>query len=350
MPTSDLSPHHPSSTAWRRWSARVTAAAIGFGLLVPATNLLVDPYDVFGTSPIGFGVTTNQRFHHARRLMENPSPVDVLLLGDSVMGINDPRQLQHLFPDRTVYNGSFFMASMVDLSQFFEATLRTKRPQIVLVGLDPFLFVDKGARLSTQMTMPPSVTGGSALAFWREMTLASSAFQSVNKVVESLKSVPSIRFDPVHGHYELPELNHRIAHDHAAFVQTRFGSASIHPGIAKLDHRQFDAMQSLQHSASSRGVRLLWVLQPTSFALRTAIGDAEHERVLALIRARVPGHLADLTDLTAISDDPYQWYDSRHYLPSTGHRLLSVALQRSAGAPLHAAQNLGLQDSLKSIR
>lgn len=301
-------------------------------LMVPFSNLVIDPYDVFGISPIGAGATTNQRYQHVRRLLDPAQPIDVLLLGDSVMGINDPRMLVDVFPGQSVYNASFFMATAVDIARMLDATLgRSSRPpSLIVVGLDPLLFVDKGETPSAQMRMPPPVTGEPTLAFYRSMLLASSAFHSTHKLAEKLKDTPSLIFDRQFGHYQLPEQNALIARDHAAFVSRKFASTRLEPSLPPFDERQFAALVTIEQTARKHGSSVLWVIQPTSVFLRNAIGEEQHRQFLASIRSHVRGSLVDLSDRTEFTDDAMRWYDAKHYLPATGRDLLMVAATRAS--------------------
>lgn len=317
----------PETVAWPVWNRRVLASLIAILLALPVSNLLIDPYDVFEISPIGPGVTTNQRFQHVHRLLDRSRPIDILLMGDSVMGINDPIVLAQVLPGKTIYNASFFMATVLDIEQMLAATLaKTTAPTLVVVGLDPLLFVEKGDVSSAQMRMPPEVTGETKASFFRSMLLASSAFHSAHKLLEKVSTTPSLEFDRKFGHYRLPELNTQIQQDHAAFVDRKFRTDRPEPSLPPFDQRQFEALSTIEDVTHRSGVRVAWVIQPTSWALRRAMGEEMHRQFINSIRTAVHGQVVDLSELGGVTDDPYLWYDAKHYLPSAGSEVLRLAI------------------------
>jgi hypothetical protein len=317
--------------AWASWN-RIVAVLLAIAVAIPAViNIVIDPYDLFGVSPLGYGPALNQRFQHIRYLTKNPRRFNVLLMGTSIMGINDPRVVDHLVPGARTYNMGFFLATASDL---LEAASFLKRqdalPEYVIVGVDTFLFVARDAELRQQFRFPPEVEDRSALNWWLEAAFSSSLPQAANKVFDSFNSLPSVSFNRERGYYSLPTAEDRLLKDPKGHATRAFPPAPDIPTDAHLVPSEFDALAQLVRFFDHSNVRVLWLIQPNSSILRRAYGEPHYQRLMQRVRSELHGDVVDLSDYQNLGDDPMAWFDLKHYTPATGAKVLDAAIRRSS--------------------
>ena len=199
------------STSWRRWNLWIISVLAAAAMSLPIVNVFVDPFDLFMVSPLGSGPTTSQRLHLVSALRKGMP--DVLLLGDSIVGINDPRQMLDGTRSWTsAYNASVFMASAVDIRDIakFVAAQRVK-PKLVVVALDSYMFTGQPQGDTLMLKMPPEISHEGFTRFWTQALFAPSVFQAIDKISDKFGAERSVAFDLALGHYSRPSLDREMA-------------------------------------------------------------------------------------------------------------------------------------------
>lgn len=320
---------HPDVSAWRTWN-RVVLAVLGVACAIPiCVNVLIDPYDLFRISPIGVGPSLNQRVHHIRHL-ESKAGFNVLLMGTSVMGLADPRVVDEEVPGAKAYNMAFFVASPTDLlraSQYL--AMKGSLPKRVVVGLDTFLFVRRDAPLPKQFALPAEVSGESKFAWWMDAVYTTSITTAVSKLVELSREVPAIVYDLDRGNYSLPRSDAAIRLNPGIHAESVLKPATPVVPENLLVESEFGALRQLAKFFASRGVQVLWIIEPNSAVIRNAYGERSYQATMSRIRAQVFGDIVDLSDTSGFQDDPAYWYDMKHPTAQAARTVLATAIRRS---------------------
>jgi hypothetical protein len=296
--------------AWSHFNRTVLLLSLGAMLLLVGSNLVVDPYSVFGSPLFRDGPQLNERVVKFQHLSRQLRPVDVVLTGSSVMGVIPPDAVA---PGRSSFNLSFFSATPAHIQQMLQALERIDRlPSVIVVGIDPFMLSAPNLR-SAQMRLPPEASGARPLDFWREFLLAGDPGAAIGKVFDHFTGSPGVQFDRPTGAYRLAIYDASIEHDHAAHIRKRFAGPAwkaqrpdLTPGFGELE-----ALAAWLRER--RGVRTVWVLQPLHRLMRIALGETTttyRHRVLTI----VGNDAIDLTDQPMTADDRL-WYEPKHYRP-----------------------------------
>ena len=320
----------PNSTAWLRWNRLVLGACLVACLAPLLINVLVDPYDLFRVSSIGIGPSLNQRFQHIRTLEANPSRFNVLMMGTSVMGINDPRLVDQLVPGARAYNMGFFVASPSDLlSAAKYLNSKGALPKHVIVGVDTFLFVGRDAALRQQFRFPAEVEHQASASWWLDALFSSSLSQSVSKVVESFGATRPVAYDLERGNYSLPRSRASIEQNPTGHAANVFAPGVKIESDRHLVPAEFEALKALASFFERNGTSVLWIVEPNSSVLKNAYGEVRISRLMARILGCLKGDVVNLSDFENLADDPMGWYDMKHYTEAAGKRVLTTAIRRS---------------------
>jgi hypothetical protein len=313
-----------SAAQWQRWNRRVLLALATIAATLPVINVAVDPFDIFMLSPIGTGPYMNQRCHHADLLRSGAVAPEVLVLGDSIMGINDPTLLVAGTRYRSAYNASVFMASAVDIRDLAGFIARMDRkPKLVIVGLDTYIFSGQPQPDSFSIKMPPGISGQASAQWWTQALFAPGLFPAYDKAIEKLSGRPSAVFDTWRGHYSRPQLDAEIATDPAAYAKRIFTGVPKAAGRVPASTLQLMAISDAAATLHRAGIPAVWVLQPPSHGLTLMYPPEAIEENFAAIASQLPpGEVLDLSRMRAISDDRQAWYDLKHYQPSAGKIIL----------------------------
>lgn len=319
-----------NALAWQRWNTRLLASLAAAALALPALNFAIDPYDIFG-SPFGTGPTSNQRVAHVRALAQNPGRYNVWLAGTSVMGINDPRVVDELLPGACAYNMSMFLGTSQDIVDMVSALARRSvTPQVLIVGIDPFLFLQQPKHPRIEFRMPPDVSGEPQVSWWSKALFAPSAMQLIGKTLDRIQERPSVLFDVDRGYYSLPSIEARLASDPEMLTQqSEFRAPDAIDLQSALDQAQFDRLADLKDLAARHGFQLVYAIQPASRTwLNAAGGDEAFRKFVERVRAHAGGQLVHhAEDLGKIADSPILWHDAKHYSKKAGTLVLSRLLQ-----------------------
>ncbi len=314
---------------YRRFNRTVIALAASAFALVATSNVVIDPYGVFGTSFLAYGAETNERVVKLRRLLRRGAPHDTLVFGSSVVGVVDP---ELLLPGHDAYNASFFAATPGHVLSLLIALDRGSRlPRHVVLAMDPFMFTAPPSH-APQVRLPPGASGESAPQFWRAYLFASSAPSMLAKAADALAPEPGVRFDFERGVYRLPWLDRLIEHDPAAYVRARLTSwpAAV-PADAGGDRSAWAELQDLAQWVENRQDLLVtWVIPPvhrrTAHAMENTIANLRYA-----LSGVSRGVVIDLSRHAVTSHD-HHWYDHKHFRPASVARFvadLAPALHRA---------------------
>lgn len=312
---------------WHRWNRRLLYSLAAIAATLPVVNVCVDPFDLFMVSPIGTGPYLNQRLHHSRHLAVQAP--EVLVLGDSIMGINDPSSLIEGSSFRSAYNASVFMASAIDIREMSSFVARLQRkPKLVIVGLDTYMFSGQPQPDSFSIKMPPAISGQTEAQWWTQALFAPGLFPAYDKAVEKIAGHPSAVFDMAHGHYSRPQLDREIEADPSAYAKRIFSAVPKAANALPTSTLQLRAIKEAASVLSAAGIQVLWVVQPPSYGLTLMYPPDQIEaNRLAIASSLPPGQLLDLSGMGAVTSDPTAWYDLKHYRPGAG-RMIAMAIAK----------------------
>ncbi|MBK6616709.1 hypothetical protein [Ottowia sp.] len=332
-PAVPVAPTPPSAAVWRSWNHKVISILVVAALALPLVNLVVDPFDLFMVTPMGTGPYTNQRLHHVRYLSAGRQAPDVLVLGDSIMGINDPGSLAAATQLSSAYNASVFMASASDIRDMarFVATLPSK-PKLIVVGLDTYMFSGQARPDSFSIKMPPQISGDAPIQWWTQALFAPTFSQSFDKVVEKMSGSPTARYNFETGHYSRPRTDRELSENPDAFSKRVFSgvaSAATPDARIPVSARQLTAISEAAAILANAGVKTAWVLQPPSHGLKLLYRQSEIDDNVRAILSHLPGQtIVDLSNMASLTDDPRAWYDLKHYTAAAGKSLLAEVGRR----------------------
>lgn len=315
----------PKPLTWPQWSRRCLALLLIAGSVVPAVNVVVDPFDLFELGVVPAGPYTNQRFHHSKTLVEHPGRYNLLLLGTSIIGVTPPSAVAAVVPEARAYNAGFFMATASDLVVMVKQLQAAGAlPLNVVIGIDPYLFAARPADLSYEFKFPAEATGDSEFTWWSDAVFASSLSQAVTKLIDLSGPVRSVQFDTATGAYSLPKAErYRLAYpaEHAAKVFKPVPS----PVSMEILPSEVDAFVDLIGILEEAGVNVRCFIQPMNKAVLQAQGPVALLRWDRL-KKRLPMDVLDLALMQQVSNDPALFYDSKHYTPEASKLVMERAL------------------------
>jgi len=293
------------STQWAaRWSRYVLIAGALLATAVPAWNLLVDPFDVFGTGLLSHSADPNERYLKTAHLLQvagTDRAPDSLLIGASTAGAFRVASLNAAFDQARFYNFALRSGNFVEIEQilsFLQQRMPTTR---VLMTVDLFQLVEPPKR-GGFMSSHPDVAGTSRLEFWWSQLWASSALAGLGKIKVNLDGRDLVRVDLDTGEY----------HYATAALQTKMPDPKAHSGARRAIRA--DAVAALQRIAAwceQQHIELILLPSPR------LDGDDSVRRTLEALpdlreRVRWPpqGTVADFVDQVHFSADyADRWID-----------------------------------------
>lgn len=223
-----------------RWSRYVLIACALLAAAVPAWNLLVDPFDVFGTGLLIHSADPNERYlktAHLLRVADTGQVPDSLLIGASTAGAFRVASLNAAFDQARFYNFALRSGNFVEIEQtlgFLQQRMPLTR---VLMTVDLFQLVEAPKR-GGFMSAHPDVAGSSRLEFWWSQLWASSALAGLGKIKVNVDGRDLVRVDLATGEY----------HYATAALQTKMPDLKAHSGARRAIRA--DAVAALQRIAA----------------------------------------------------------------------------------------------------
>lgn len=329
------------SMQWRQFNRWALGGVIVAAAAVPVCNVLIDPYEVFGTGLVRMASTANERVVKSHHLLAQER-YEALLVGSSVTGVIDPR----LF-GRGVYNASVFSATPGDILKMLQLLDRSGRlPERLYVGLDPFMFTAPRQRAS-QMRLPPAASKESAWTFWRDYLFAGHS-AVLGKVVEAAQRQPGVSYDLAAGNYRLARLDEMRAMDPWDYALKKVVDAKIPVTQAWWHEDAGRDLTTLTQWLSERPhVRVVYFICPMRDAMRLALG-ADGDTFFHTVRAATQDKVLDLSDHDVVNDT-LAWYEQKHFTPQAAAAVvLSIKGDEGSGR-LAAAAKLQPQTRTTSV-
>ena len=297
---------------------------------MPAVNIAVDPYDLFGVTPLAAGPYTNQRFAQIRKLVREPAKYNTLLMGTSITGIIDPQVIDQLVPGARAYNASFFLATASDLL-LVARHLQSQGalPAQVIVGLDPFLFLTRNQDLQYEFMFPPEVEGRSSFTWWADAAFASSFFQAFTKLIDLAQSPRSVVFNRDNGSYSLPKSEANRLQEPKKHAEKVLAAIAAPPPRQTLEPKELEALRALEAVFEKAGTKVVWIYHPSSKVLRDYMGQDRYRAEVATVKAQLHSPVVDLSDQPDMAQDPLTWYDMKHFTAEAGAQVITKAIGSS---------------------
>lgn len=311
----------------RKFGIRKTLFATAFfvGLLsVPVLNVVIDPFEVFGTKVLPFTVANaNMRQLKVERMQG--MQYDLLVAGSSVTQMIDPRWIAG--PDKDGFNMAAFSVDAAVLDQSVKYAARHLREGgKLLIGVDPAMFIGGGPR-DGAYRMPYAVTGENPISWYIEYAFAASAKEIMYKLANVLTG-DNIHLDLDYGHYRVVRWDQEMERDPEGYAARKFSQKEIEKtGKYRASSESFTHLESLARWLESRRIETTWVFMPVHPAMRKHIGENElsalYDRTRAAIAGSMPSaSVLDFIDHEIARDNQY-WYEHKHFSPTGGKRLAS---------------------------
>ena len=310
-----------SSDAWRIWSRLAAIGVMAALLSLPAWNLLVDPFGVFGMPWAYQGPAANERYLKVQHLLDNHGLHDTFVVGSSVVGAVDPQEVDGRLglEDGQAYNLSFFAARPGEILAVLKA-LKAKGVAIrhAVYGIEPIAFSDPKT-YGAAYWQHPAVSGDAYPSFLAGNLVARSLTEGMDKVAGNLGS-PFIRYDLGKGTYFLDKFERERAKDPAGYAKAHLNAKdwSVPPWV----EQRFGEFAELAAWFRQTQVDVRFYLNPLSPPLARAYGQAR----LAEFKGRImqAGKLDGLADCTRILDGQAvdAFYDAKHFRPGFSTRVL----------------------------
>lgn len=345
------------------WKAALVASGIAAWSL-PVWNVVVNPYQIFKTHfAIGgryTSSTTNERYlkveyllNEANKTSPNSSNAivgqindesprdsvktkstapDSYIVGSSIMGLVDPRLVNHYFYDRHFYNLAFLAAKPDEIL----ATLRgLKRDGVtiktVVYGLEPIAFTDiKSYGPAYQLHPEASEQSRERVVF--DYLFASSLSDGFSRLMTSINGNPSVRYDiEGTGRYYLERYDQEIEKDHGAFIRKQFPlSAKPVKAPPWIDSR-FEDFRGLARWLKDERIDAKFYLNPLHPYVAKGYGTERlAEFKLKITQLIGQGGINDCTGLLIDDDVNLRFYDYKHFRPSETSKVVDCGLGKTS--------------------
>ncbi len=306
---------------WKRFNTMAVALIVIAALMPPVLNVVVDPYEVFGSKLVRISSTANERVLKARYLLSRHTAYDALVMGSSVTGVIPATALG----DRA-YNASFFSATPSDVRLMMQMLHTHGRlPRRIYIGLDPFMFTAPKTK-APQLKLPTAASGESRWSFWRDYLFAASGGAIVGKLIESAQDQPGVAFNESDGSYRLARFDLERKDNMQSYIRRRVTSAGI-PSSNRWWHEAatHDLRQLVEWTDGVDGLDVVWFIPPINERARRSLGEGG-ERFFATIMSTVGSRVVDLSRAGVVNQDT-DWYDTKHFIPQAGSRVALTLTQ-----------------------
>lgn len=309
------------------WNALAVGMLALAGFVVPAFNLVLDPYGVFGVSWPRSSHAMNERFLKMEHLLAHKDRHNAFILGSSVMGSFDPQVADSRAPGRRFYNLSFMAGTPQEALQALQALKRAGvHIDEVLMGLDVFAFRESDAVDRPDRRLHPSVQDQSRLTWLSSYLFAASFADGLTRITQNL-GAERIRFDiGGNGRYVLVAQEVELARDPEAYARQHLemNKAGAQPTRIQWVESRFTEFSQLVSWLQAERVQARFFIHPVNNRVLAAYSPAslsEFRRRLVEIAGPMPDFMGDPV---AGADEFY--LDLKHYSPVLATRVMAQVL------------------------
>jgi hypothetical protein len=305
-------------------------ALVGVGAVVASLisiNVVIDPYDYFHLSPLAAEVQTNERVWKIDYLAKHRDEFDAYILGSSIASQIDPGLAGELTGDR-FYNLTMSGGNAYDFRLYLEYMIRNGYPiKRLLVIYDLALFWNYGESGREYERLHPRVSGDSTIEFYASYLTRIHFWGTLDKLRANLGKIddyPHNSYDRTTGVYSYVHRNALIEQDHEAFIA---GSNTLNENflLRKKKSREIfsDCVEDTRRFielAREHDIEVTFIvpLHNYNYMNRIVFDDyADYLRALAGLTG-----FWDFSGYDDVNMDNHQFYDSMHFRPPVGDRIL----------------------------
>jgi len=289
--------------------------------IVLSSNYFIDPYAVFGSSELELGEKTNERHYKTKHILNVPT-YDTWIMGSSRPDIIPPPAVSSLLENNHIYNYSFFAArqtEVLQLLEFYSKHHPEKLPRKLYYGIEYFTFKDDVAsEPSYARSFPPEVLNESVLKYYFGAITSNSIIDVFGKYINH-SNQPSIRFNRIHGHYQIKKYDDLIATSHDQHAQSIINTPLHTQQTKSWSNKQFEAFGLLIKLIKANDIELTVFTNPMyePYLETFSLDDRTewHKRIESTLKEV---SYYDFSTHVEITQNPYLWYDVKHYFPSVG--------------------------------
>ncbi len=317
---------------WASWNVMTVSLLTLAAMTVPAFNILVDPYGVFGTPWPRDSNAMNERFLKVEHVLKNAGKYNAFLIGSSVMGIYDPKVAERIRPGMRFYNLSFLGGTPGESL----AVLRTLnrhgvKVHEVVMGIDVYPFRKRVDTDRHDRRAHPSVTGQNRLSWYASYLFAPSLLPGLTRLENNLFSQTEfIRFDiNGGGRYILVRNELEMREDPDGYVRTRINpTPDLRPARLVVIDDSLRELEDLDRWLRHNNIRVHYFIHPVNHRVLAAY-SAESLFQLKSRIMKITGPIPDYTLDRRFTHNDYLYYDVNHYTSSVAKQILHEVLPAS---------------------
>lgn len=321
---------------WSKFNTRVSISVIIAFTLFMLSNLLIDPYDVFGFLNLKNGYDANERYNKIEHLLANPNKYNGYLLGSSKIGLIDPAFVEAVRPHTRYYNLGVFGGHAGDALKMLKA-MKQNDVQIkeIIYGIDLFPYISTEKELNPAYRHHPIVSGMSKYEFFRGYLFVPSIYHSSMKVLHLMYGARDIVFDFNNtGHYRLTGYERLISNDQESYIKSKFRKVNAPKTKAAWNEEQFVYLQELKSWTDSNHIEAYYFIQPHNrLDYQSVILDTDLEYFLKRV-GEIVGDVPNYMSIREWANDDTLYYDTRHYRPVLAQKIFEKMFNKPGSALL----------------
>ena len=311
----------------RRW---FRLALCGVGLIVACllgVNLLIDPYDYFGVSPLHQQVQTNERVWKADYLKQHHNQFDAYILGSSIASQLDPKLAGELTGNR-FYNLTMSGANSYDFELFVRHMLEQNYPiKRLLIVFDMSIFWSYGESGRAYESNHPIVSGDSSVEFYASYLTQIHFWGTADKIRLNLGQIPPpphSSYDRSTGTYQYGHRMRMIEEDEEAFLAD---SRTLNENYLLRTERPTENFEA----SMAAFTRLLELCREHQIQVDLFIPPHNYNYMNRILFNQYAEYLRALTELSSFWNfsgyresnlDNHLFFDSMHFRPNIGDLVL----------------------------
>lgn len=299
---------------WNVWAKRACVTFVASAVALPIWNLVIDPYQVFGTEVIKRdSLDPNERYIKVAHLLKTIGRYDSFIIGSSTAAAYRVQSLNTQYPGSSFYNLGMLAGTAGDalaaLKAYKDAGGQIKH---VVYGIDPFTF-HEAQRTGPGYWKHPAITGEASGALMLKYLFVPSVKNGLLKLTSLLSTDPDIEFDfEGSGEYHLTKYDRWIEKNHAEFIEKKFGKLGRSSTAVIWNKDRIQEFSDLAQWLQDNQVEATYFFNPMHPIAIHAYGEETLKQWQALLQRSTSLSILDFSHLEHSKAD-WNFYDEKHF-------------------------------------